>query len=295
MFGYGELAGGLTPDWLSAKQADELRTDLTKRCGAAVARGAVLCVWSCMARLPWLSLYEFGIAVLTQLSPSRSLFAPTAKPAPPLLAPSPNQVRLQPFATVAKPNSIPPGSIPTPRAVIDDEMHQLREDLRVMRTEVLRTGDSKLNIPVQVRGGKGGGAAGKGRGGGGGARPGRGAQARGRGRRGSGCAAAPQGTPGPPGRSVRCATRQPPQNTATRPPTSPLPTLLRRLWYQMERLVWTAQTKFDCGPSKPPKPGDLGPLEIVEAVKALADKLVGGFPCLNVLCTHTLRSTHMHT
>jgi len=31
LFGYGELAGGITPDWLSPQQADELRTDLGAR------------------------------------------------------------------------------------------------------------------------------------------------------------------------------------------------------------------------------------------------------------------------
>jgi hypothetical protein len=42
----------------------------------------------------------------------------------------------------------------------------------------------------------------------------------------------------------------------------------------MERLVWIAQTKFDCGPSKPPRPGGLGPLDVVKSVKELAEKLV---------------------
>jgi hypothetical protein len=31
-------------------------------------------------------------------------------------------------------------------------MARLRDDLKVMRTEVLKTGDSKLNIPVNVSG-----------------------------------------------------------------------------------------------------------------------------------------------
>ncbi|GBF99636.1 DNA-directed RNA polymerase II subunit 1-like, partial [Raphidocelis subcapitata] len=77
------------------------------------------------------------------------------------------------------------------RALIDEEMAKLRDDLRVMRTEVLRTGDSKLNIPVQ-----------------------------------------------------------------------------------MDRLVWIAQTKFDCGPSKPPRPGGLSPLDVVKRVQELSEKLV---------------------
>lgn len=75
--------------------------------------------------------------------------------------------------------------------LIDEEMSRIRDDLRVMRTEVLRSGDSKLNIPVQ-----------------------------------------------------------------------------------MERLVWTAQTKFDCGPSKPPRPGGLCPTDVVSRVRELAEKLV---------------------
>ena len=77
------------------------------------------------------------------------------------------------------------------RALIDGELAAIRDDLKVMRTEVLRGGDSKLNIPVQ-----------------------------------------------------------------------------------MERLVWTAQTKFDCGPAKPPRPGGLCPTDVVKRVRELADKLV---------------------
>lgn len=36
LFGYGELAGGLTPDWLTPQQAEELRTDIGARWGAGV-------------------------------------------------------------------------------------------------------------------------------------------------------------------------------------------------------------------------------------------------------------------
>jgi hypothetical protein len=42
----------------------------------------------------------------------------------------------------------------------------------------------------------------------------------------------------------------------------------------MERLVWIAQTKFDCGPSKPPRPGGLSPMDIVKSVRELSEKLV---------------------
>lgn len=41
----------------------------------------------------------------------------------------------------------------------------------------------------------------------------------------------------------------------------------------MDRLVWIAQTKFECGPTKPPRPGGLAPTDIVRRVRELSEKL----------------------
>jgi DNA-directed RNA polymerase II subunit RPB1 len=38
--------------------------------------------------------------------------------------------------------------------------------------------------------------------------------------------------------------------------------------------IWSAQTRFDCGPSKRPPPGALSPTDVVERVRELARKLV---------------------
>lgn len=42
----------------------------------------------------------------------------------------------------------------------------------------------------------------------------------------------------------------------------------------MRRLIWNAQTKFDCGPTKPPPPGGLSPMDITNKVEELGKKLM---------------------
>jgi len=138
-------------------------------------------------------------------------------------------------------------------------MARLRDDLKVMRTEVLKTGDSKLNIPVNVSlGGLGFWGWGSGVGVG----------------------------VGVVGNALSCVLgfvtltlhhtfinqpQPPPLCVLSSHPPHPTPRPQNK---QMDRLVWIAQTKFDCGPSKVPKPGALGPLDIVKSVKELSEKLV---------------------
>jgi DNA-directed RNA polymerase II subunit RPB1 len=164
-FEYVELeAGGPPPNWLSAAQAEELRTDLSARCGVGFpfleggGAAGVFFLGVCGEGGRELSPFCFSFS-------SHHIPHPTPK-------------------TKKNPTK-------THSALLDEELAAIRDDLKVMRAEVLRAGDSKLNIPVH-----------------------------------------------------------------------------------MERLVWTAQTKFDCGPLRPPKPGGLSPLDVVRAVRELSEKLV---------------------
>lgn len=75
--------------------------------------------------------------------------------------------------------------------LLDDEYKQLRDDLNVMRMEVLTHGNGGINIPVNLR-----------------------------------------------------------------------------------RLIWNAQTLYNCGPNKVPLPGELRAVEVVQRIKELSEKLV---------------------